>query len=158
MKRILVLGGGAAGIVAAIAAAEECRGKAEVLLLERNPRIGKKLLATGNGRCNLDNNRICIEDYFTSDRESLEQMLKVIAGLEEPTGLLCVEQPKNMEAVEAQAEDTPRDMECYVDANGNTYDFCFGLNWSGVINDERTEKYDVEVQLECESFDFKYAD
>ncbi len=87
-----------------------------------------------------------------------EQMLKVIAGLEEPTGLLCVEQPKNMEAVEAQAEDTPRDMECYVDANGNTYDFCFGLNWSGVINDERTAKYDVEVQLECESFDFQYAD
>ena len=78
MKRILVLGGGAAGIVAAIAAAEECKGNAEVLLLERNPRIGKKLLATGNGRCNLDNNRIRIEDYFTSDRESLEQMLKTI--------------------------------------------------------------------------------
>ena len=82
VKRILVLGGGAAGIVAAIAAAEECKGNAEVLLLERNPRIGKKLLATGNGRCNLDNNRIRIEDYFTSDRESLEQMLKTIGDLE----------------------------------------------------------------------------
>ena len=58
MKQILVLGGGAAGIVAAIAAAEESRGRAQVVLLERNSRIGKKLLATGNGRCNLDNNRI----------------------------------------------------------------------------------------------------
>ena len=78
MKKILVLGGGAAGIVAAIAAAEECRGGAEVLLLERNPRIGKKLLATGNGRCNLDNNRIRLEDYFTSDRETLSRMLEAI--------------------------------------------------------------------------------
>ena len=52
--------------------------------------------------------------------------------------------PANMEAVEAQLEDVPRDVECYVDANGNTYDFAFGLNWSGVIQDERTEKYNVE--------------
>ena len=58
MKKILVLGGGAAGIAAAIAAAEACGRGAEVLLLERNPRIGKKLRATGNGRCTLDNNRI----------------------------------------------------------------------------------------------------
>jgi beta-glucosidase len=32
-------------------------------------------------------------------------------------------------------------MNCYVDFNGNKYDFGFGLNWSGVINDERLEKY-----------------
>ena len=31
-----------------------------------------------------------------------------------------------------------------MDAAGNTYDFAYGLNWSGVISDERTEKYDVE--------------
>lgn len=78
MKQILVLGGGASGILAAIAAAEESRGQANILLLERNPRIGKKLLATGNGRCNLDNARIRIEDYFTSDRETLAQMLDAI--------------------------------------------------------------------------------
>jgi beta-glucosidase len=48
-----------------------------------------------------------------------------------------------METVEAQAEDVPRDMDCYVDAKGNTYDFAFGLNWSGVIQDERTRKYAV---------------
>lgn len=78
MKQILVLGGGAAGIVAAISAAEQAQGRAKVLLLERNPRIGKKLLATGNGRCNLDNAHIRPEDYFTSDRETLGRMLEAI--------------------------------------------------------------------------------
>ena len=55
-----------------------------------------------------------------------------------------MQMPANMETVESQYEDVPRDMECYVDAAGNTYDFAYGLNWSGVISDERTEKYDVE--------------
>lgn len=54
-----------------------------------------------------------------------------------------LQMPANMETVEAQYEDVPRDMECYVDSAGNTYDFGFGLNWSGVIQDERTEKYCV---------------
>ena len=35
-------------------------------------------------------------------------------------------------------------MECYVDSEGNTYDFTFGMNWSGVINDERVAAYNVE--------------
>jgi len=69
--------------------------------------------------------------------------LEVIAGQVEPSGLLPVQMPANMETVEAQFEDVPRDMECYVDSNGNTYDFAFGLNWSGVIKDDRTEKYNV---------------
>lgn len=51
---VIVVGGGAAGMVASIAAA---RQGAAVDLLERMPRVGKKLLATGNGRCNLANAR-----------------------------------------------------------------------------------------------------
>ena len=39
-------------------------------------------------------------------------------------------------------------MECYVDANGNTYDFAFGMNWSGVIDDERVATYNVEPLVE----------
>lgn len=50
--RVAVVGGGAAGMMAAIAAR---RAGAEVTVLEKNPRVGKKLLATGNGRCNLTN-------------------------------------------------------------------------------------------------------
>jgi hypothetical protein len=51
---VIVVGGGAAGMTAAIAAA---RLGAPVEILERMPRVGKKLLATGNGRCNLANAR-----------------------------------------------------------------------------------------------------
>ena len=62
--------------------------------------------------------------------------------------------PADMEAVEAQLEDVPRDMECYVDANGNTYDFAFGLNWAGVINDERVEKYSAEPLTKVQNIDY----
>ena len=49
---ILVVGAGAAGMMAAIAAAEE---GAQVLLLERNDRAGRKIFITGKGRCNVTN-------------------------------------------------------------------------------------------------------
>ena len=49
---VIVVGGGPAGMFAAITAAG--RGK-KVLLLERNDRLGKKLLITGKGRCNVTN-------------------------------------------------------------------------------------------------------
>lgn len=52
METVLVIGGGAAGLASAIAAAE-CGD--QVTILERMERIGKKILATGNGRCNLMN-------------------------------------------------------------------------------------------------------
>ena len=69
--------------------------------------------------------------------------LEIISGQVEPSGLLPLQMPANMETVEAQFEDVPRDMECHVDSEGNTYDFTYGLNWSGVINDDRTAKYKV---------------
>lgn len=49
-RRIIVIGGGASGMMAALTAAE--RG-AEVMLLEKNDRLGKKMLITGKGRCNV---------------------------------------------------------------------------------------------------------
>ena len=73
-----------------------------------------------------------------------EILFEIIAGNYEPSALLPMQQPLDMEVVEGQYEDVPRDMECYVDADGNTYDFTFGLNWSGVIDDERVAKYNVD--------------
>ncbi|MBR3498237.1 MAG: NAD(P)/FAD-dependent oxidoreductase [Selenomonadaceae bacterium] len=52
MKKIIVVGGGAAGVMAAIRAAE---GGAHVTLFEKMPQIGRKLRITGKGRCNLTN-------------------------------------------------------------------------------------------------------
>ena len=69
--------------------------------------------------------------------------LPLVAGEVEPSGLLPIQMPANMDTVEAQNEDVPRDVECYVDADGNTYDFTFGMNWSGVIDDERVATYNV---------------
>ena len=51
--------------------------------------------------------------------------------------------PADMKTVELQKEDVPYDMECYVDADGNRYDFAYGLDWSGKISDSRTLKYAV---------------
>jgi hypothetical protein len=57
---VIVIGGGASGILAAIRA-KECG--ASVLIIEKNPRIGKKILATGNGRCNYTNTNALPADY-----------------------------------------------------------------------------------------------
>lgn len=55
MKRIAILGGGAAGLCCAADLLRQTAGRASVTVFEQNSRVGKKLLATGNGRCNLTN-------------------------------------------------------------------------------------------------------
>ena len=61
MKREgIIVGGGASGLVAAIAAAE---GGASVTIVERMPRVGKKILSTGNGKCNMTNYHMTAECY-----------------------------------------------------------------------------------------------
>lgn len=64
-----------------------------------------------------------------------------ITGMAEPSGLLPFEMPASMAAIERHCEDLPHDIEPYVDADGNTYKFGYGLNFAGTIHDERTEKY-----------------
>ncbi len=59
MSKVIVVGGGASGMMASLVASKEN----EVILLERNEELGKKLKITGGGRCNITNSRE-IEDFF----------------------------------------------------------------------------------------------
>ena len=68
-------------------------------------------------------------------------LLDIISGKAEPSALLPMQMPADMKTVEQQMEDVPRDMRCYQDADGHVYDFAFGMNWSGIINDDRVKKY-----------------
>ena len=62
---VAIIGGGASGMMAALTAAQ-VPGR-HIVLLERQQRIGRKLLATGNGRCNLTNIFAKPQDYYGSD-------------------------------------------------------------------------------------------
>ncbi len=72
-NRVGVIGGGAAGMTAALAAAA---GGAQVTLLEGNERLGKKILSTGNGKCNLGNEKLDPEEYYTGSPKLLEKCLR----------------------------------------------------------------------------------
>lgn len=67
--------------------------------------------------------------------------LDIITGAFEPYGLLPMQFPADMKTVEEQFEDTPHDITPYLDACGNRYDFAFGMNWNGPIEDARTARY-----------------
>nr|MCR5468357.1 aminoacetone oxidase family FAD-binding enzyme [Lachnospiraceae bacterium] len=72
-KHVIVLGGGASGIMAAITAAES---GAHVTVLESNNKIGKKLYATGNGRCNFTNLNMNPECFRTDSDDSYYSVIK----------------------------------------------------------------------------------
>ena len=63
--KVLIIGAGASGMMAALTAAEDPNNR--VTLLERQNRVGRKLLATGNGRCNLSNIHASVEHYHGAD-------------------------------------------------------------------------------------------
>ena len=65
MKKIVIIGAGASGMAAAIRAAETQDN--HITLIERQARVGRKLLSTGNGRCNLTNTGAGLSDYHGED-------------------------------------------------------------------------------------------
>lgn len=72
--RVMIIGGGASGMMAALTASENREN--HVLLLERQARVGRKLLATGNGRCNLSNLNISLAHYHGQTPEFCRYALK----------------------------------------------------------------------------------
>jgi beta-glucosidase len=113
-------------------------------ILETKRRMGQKPVIV----CmNLSNPTVVAE--FEKSIEGLlvhfgvqdQALMEIISGEAEPSGLLPIQMPANMETVEIQFEDVPLDMECHEDSESNKYDFAFGMNWSGVIDDDRVNKY-----------------
>ncbi|MDE6026415.1 MAG: aminoacetone oxidase family FAD-binding enzyme [Lachnospiraceae bacterium] len=81
MYDVIVIGGGAAGMSAAISAG---RSGGRVLVLEKNKKMGKKLYATGNGRCNLANEDVVLTKHYASWDTDYLSFLETIIG-ENPT-------------------------------------------------------------------------
>lgn len=73
--KVIVIGGGASGLVAAVSAAQK---GADVTILEHKDRVGKKILMTGNGKCNLTNVSDFHGKYFSSDEKSLEKIYNAL--------------------------------------------------------------------------------
>ena len=77
MYDVCVIGGGAAGMSAAIAAA---RTGANVIIPEKNNKLGRKLYATGNGRCNLSNTYMNFEKVYFSGDVHFKEFLSSVLG------------------------------------------------------------------------------
>ena len=76
---IAIVGGGASGLAAAITAAnalQKAGSTAKAVIFERGQRVGRKLLATGNGRCNLSNRNASPEHYHGVDPDFVRTAFK----------------------------------------------------------------------------------
>jgi predicted Rossmann fold flavoprotein len=96
MREIVVVGGGASGLIAAITAAENPEN--HVTLLERQSRVGRKLLSTGNGRCNLTNLNAAPECYHGAEQAFVASVLSRFSvadtlGWFRAHGLVTVSEP-----------------------------------------------------------------
>lgn len=90
---VIVIGGGASGMTAAICAA---RSKKRVLLLEKNAKLGRKIAASGNGKCNLTNALISTAFYYDAYPDELTRILEhctkdAILAFMKSIGIVCKE-------------------------------------------------------------------
>lgn len=77
MKNIIdiaIIGGGCAGLMCGCIAGNESSGSLNTVIFERNDKTGRKLLATGNGRCNLSNVNVSADSYFCVDDCRLDEI------------------------------------------------------------------------------------
>lgn len=71
-RQIAIIGGGASGLIAAIVAA---RCGSDVTIYEKNSRLGKKILSTGNGRCNISNENASKANYHGSNVDFMDSVI-----------------------------------------------------------------------------------
>jgi len=76
-----------------------------------------------------------------------QAILDILSGQYEPSALLPCQMPLDVSTVESQSEDLPFDMKVYRDKDGHKYDFGFGMNWKGVIEDLRTKAYKNRIPV-----------
>ena len=78
--RISIIGCGASGMTAAISAIRSGADPAQITIYEASDRPGRKILATGHGRCNLGNEYLDASCFYTSDREGDEFLDELISS------------------------------------------------------------------------------
>ncbi|HPF83264.1 MAG TPA: aminoacetone oxidase family FAD-binding enzyme [Bacilli bacterium] len=71
MKKVVIIGGGVAGLTTGIIASKNC----EVIILEKNNNLGKKILVTGNGKCNYFNDDFTSNHFYSENKELLNQII-----------------------------------------------------------------------------------
>ncbi|MDY0234721.1 MAG: NAD(P)/FAD-dependent oxidoreductase [Gudongella sp.] len=128
-NRIIIVGGGASGMMAAIIAR---RKGSEVTILERNDRVGKKLLATGNGRCNYTNENINLNFFHGEDKEFIRSVLDRFTNTE------VIEFFESLGIVPA------------VEDNGKVFPLSFQS--SSMLDVLRYEMQRLNIKLETESY------
>lgn len=129
---IAIIGGGAAGFMAAITLAKtlkENKVNKEIVILERMDRVGKKILATGNGRCNISNVNSVAKYYHSRSIDKIEQVLKKFTATDtirffEQIGVLCKQEQ-----------------------DGRLYPY--GNQAAGVLDVLRMESENLEIQEVC---------
>ncbi len=72
-NELIIVGGGAAGLAASVLCA---RNGLDVILLEQNDRVGKKILVSGNGKCNIGNTHIAAQRFHSQNPDFVEQVLQ----------------------------------------------------------------------------------
>ncbi len=70
-----IVGAGASGLMAACFA---CEGGLKTVLIDKNHKVGRKILSTGAGKCNLSNENISVDDYLCAEKDRLRELLSIV--------------------------------------------------------------------------------
>lgn len=111
MKTIAIIGGGAAGLAAAVAAVHEARD-ANVMVFEADDRVGRSILATGNGRCNFSNAQVDAGMYRNGEfvRAAFNELARQVCSGDESAAGVCEATAEHaaVSCVTAESAPSPR--------------------------------------------------